>query len=134
MAVAFADPEIEPSTGQEVECRGLLSEKDRVVPGQHQHGGAEAERCRARGEPGQQLQRRGDLAPAHEVVLDEEGSAIAERFRLHVELHKVVKAFAQGSTGSLTARLRASKNGELHRRILGAYTASDHGSVMEKAP
>src|SRR5262249_15385120 len=58
MAIAFSDPEIEASTGHEVEYRGLLGEQDRVVPRQHQHGGPEAERRRARGEPSQQLQRR----------------------------------------------------------------------------
>jgi hypothetical protein len=51
MALAFSDPEIEPSTGHEVEGCGLLGEQNWVVPGQHQHGGAEAERRRARGEP-----------------------------------------------------------------------------------
>ena len=74
MAVAFSDPEIEPSTGHEVEGCGLLGEQNWVVPGQHQHGGAKAERRRARGEPSQKLQRRGDLVPAREVVLDEEGA------------------------------------------------------------
>jgi hypothetical protein len=52
MAVAFSDPEIEPSTGHEVERRGLLGKQNRVVPGQ-QHSGAEAKRRRARGEPSQ---------------------------------------------------------------------------------
>ena len=119
MAVAFSDPEIEPSTGHEVEGCGLLGEQNWVVPGQHQHGGAKAERRRARGEPSQKLQRRGDLVPAREVVLDEKGGAIAKRFRLHVELDKLVEPLAQGGAGPLAVRLRAAENCELHQRVLG---------------
>ena len=64
MAVAFTDAEIEPPAGHQVERRGLLGEQHRVVPGQHYHGRAETERRRARGEPSEQLQRRGGLIPS----------------------------------------------------------------------
>ncbi len=87
MAVAFSDPEIEPSTGHEIEGCGLLGEQNWVVPGQHQHGGAEAERRRARGEPSQKLQRCGDLVPAREVVLDEKGRA-NNRVDIHIALFR----------------------------------------------
>src|SRR5262249_41984272 len=125
MAVALANPEIESSTGHEVERRCLLGEEDRIVPGQHEHGGAEAKRRRARGEPSQELQRSGHLVPAPELVLDEERGAIAERLRLHVEVNEVVEPLADGGAGALADRLRAAENRELHRRILGAIATSN---------
>ena len=49
MAIALADAEIEPAAGQQVDGRGLLGEQHRVVPGQHHHGGADAQRLGAGG-------------------------------------------------------------------------------------
>src|SRR5262249_43311787 len=73
-------------------------------------------RRRPGGDPGQQLQRRGHLVPAGEVVLDEEGGPKAERLGLHAELDEVVKAVARGGAGPLAVRLRAAEHREAHRR------------------
>jgi hypothetical protein len=125
MAVALADAQVEPAAGHEVQRRGLLGEQDRVVPGQHQHGRAEAERRRPRGDPGQQLQRRRDLAPAAEVMLDQEGGPESECLRLHAQLDELVEPLARGSVGPLAARLRAAEDCEPHRRAPGSLGPSD---------
>jgi len=79
-AIALADPEIEAAVRQEIEGRGLFGEERRVVPGQHEHGSAETHLRRLRGEIGQEVQRRRDLAKTGEVVLDEEHAVKAELF------------------------------------------------------
>jgi hypothetical protein len=48
VAITLADAEIEAPAGQQVERRRLLGEQHRVVPRQHQHGGAEPQRRGAR--------------------------------------------------------------------------------------
>jgi hypothetical protein len=58
VAVTFADAEIQAATGKQVESGGLFCEQDGVVPWQHDHRGAEAQRAGAGAEPGQQVQRR----------------------------------------------------------------------------
>src|SRR5262249_11940117 len=79
VAIAAADAEIEPAAGEQVKRRGLLGEQYRVVPGQHDDRGAEAKGRGAGAKPGQQVERRGDLAVAREVMLDNESAAKAER-------------------------------------------------------
>jgi len=89
-AIALADPEIEAAVRQEVEGRGLFGEERRVVPGQHEHGSAEAHCRRLRGEIGQEVQRRRDLAETGEMVLDQEDAVKAERLRFADILDVVV--------------------------------------------
>ncbi len=72
VAIAFADAEIEPAARQQVEGRRLLGQQYRVVPRQDHDRGAEAQMPSARAEPGQQVDRRRDLAIPGEVVLDDE--------------------------------------------------------------
>ena len=56
--VAFANAKIEPAPREKVEGRDLLGEQHRVVPGQHEDGGAEPEPRRACREEGHQGERR----------------------------------------------------------------------------
>src|SRR5260370_42059341 len=42
LSIAAANTEIETPTRQEVEGRGLLSQENGIVPGQHRHRGAQA--------------------------------------------------------------------------------------------
>ena len=42
--IALADAEIEPAAGNQIERRRLLGEQHRIVPGQHDDGGAEPQR------------------------------------------------------------------------------------------
>jgi hypothetical protein len=48
---------------------------------------------RAGAQPGQQIEGRGDLAKAGEMVLDDEGAVKAERLGLDVVIDEVSKAF-----------------------------------------
>src|SRR5205823_12107058 len=99
VAVALADAEIEPAAGQEVEGRGLLGQKDRIMPGQHNDGGAEPQRRRAGAKPGQEVQRRRNLAVSGEMVLDYKGAAKAERLGLDIVFDEVAEAFAAVELG-----------------------------------
>ena len=71
MAVALADAEIEPAAGDQIERRRLFREQHGIVPGQYHHRRAEPQPRRAHGERGQKHERRGDLVPAGEVMLDQ---------------------------------------------------------------
>ena len=119
IAVALADPEIEPPAGQQVEGRGLLGQQHRVVPRQDQHGGAEAQGRGAGAEPGQQVEAGRNLAEAGEMVLDDKGRVEAERLGLDIVLDPLAKALA--AVGQFRAGLRALR--------LGAAEQSEpHGS------
>ena len=43
VSVTFADPEIQPPAGQQIQRRGLFRQQNRIVPGQHHHRGAQAQ-------------------------------------------------------------------------------------------
>src|SRR6516164_60479 len=47
VAVALADTEIEPTTGEEIEGRRLLRQQYRIVPRQHDHRGTQPQPPRA---------------------------------------------------------------------------------------
>ena len=82
VAVALADAEVEPPAREKVDGGSLLGEQNRIVPGQHDHGGAEAQRPGARGGPGQEIEARRNLPESGEVMLDDEDAVVAERLGL----------------------------------------------------
>src|SRR5438093_745284 len=52
--VAFADPEVEPAAGEQVDRRRLLRQQHGIVPGQYDHRAAQAHRGCARRDPREQ--------------------------------------------------------------------------------
>src|SRR5690606_25382622 len=114
VAVALADAEVEPAVGEEVERRRLLREQHRVVPGQDDDGGAEPKAAGARGKVGEQVERRRDLGPAAEVMLDDEARAVAERVRLDAEFHVIVKSLAHRAARARCGCLGAAEQSEAH--------------------
>ena len=124
VAIALADAEIEPPAGEEVEGRRLLGQQDRVVPRQHHDRGAEPQPAGARAEPGQEVDRRRDLAIAGEMVLDDKGAVKAERLGLDIVFDEIAKALGAvelGLFGPLGApRRRTAEQAELHRLTLVA--------------
>ena len=114
VAVAFADAEIQPSARQQIQRRRLLGQQHGVVPGQHDHRGAEPQRAGAGAEPGEQVERGGDLAEAGEVVLDDEGAVEAERLGFDVVFDEVAEAFGAVELAAAAARRRAAEQTEPH--------------------
>src|SRR5207245_1289516 len=102
----------------QIERRGLLGEEHGIVPGERHHGGAEAERPRARADPREQVQRRRDLPEAGEVVLDDERRFVAERFGLDVVLDEVLEPSAAVDVRTAPLRLRAPKYAEPHGSVV----------------
>ena len=115
VAVAFADAEIQPAAGQQVDGRRLFGQQHGIVPGQHDHRRAQPQRRGPGADPGQQVQRRGDLAEAGEVMLDDEGAVIAQRFGLDEVFDVVVEAGrAVDIRGAAALRLSRAKQSEAH--------------------
>ncbi len=112
--VALADAEIQPAARQQIDRRRLFGQQHRIVPGQHDHRGAKPQRARARADPGEQVQRRGDLAEAGEMMLDDEGALIAERLGLDDVFDVVLEAGGAVDVGAAALRLRRAKESELH--------------------
>ena len=112
--VALADAEIQPPARQQIDRRRLFGQQHRVVPGQHDHRGAKPQRARARADPGEQVQRRRDLAEAGEVMLDDERALIAERLGLDDVLDVVLEAGGAVDVGAAALRLRRAEESELH--------------------
>ena len=113
VAIALADPEIEPPAGQQIERRRLLGEQYRVVPRQHHDRRAEAQPAGARTEPGQKVDRRRDLAIAGEMVLDDKAAVKAQRLGLDIVVDKVAEtlgAVELGLFGLLARRAVALPN------------------------
>ena len=121
--VALADAEIEPAAGNQIERRRLLGQQHRIVPGQHDHGGAEPQRGGAHGERGLQHQGGGDLVPAGEMMLDQEARAIAQRLGLDRVVEIIAEALPGFGAEILGAGLRRAEDSELHS-----------GSVLKKWP
>ena len=115
VAVALADAEIQPSAGQQVHRRRLLRQQHGVVPRQHDHRRAEAKRARAGADPGQQVERGGDLAEAGEMMLDDERALIAQRLGLDDVLDVVLKAGGAVHVRAAALRLGRAEQSELHR-------------------
>jgi len=104
--VALPDTEVEPAAGDEIERRRLLCQQDRVVPGQHHYGRAEAQSGGAHGKASEQHQRGGDLVPSGEVMLDQEARVKAELLSLDVEVEIVAEALARLGRKIIAAGLR----------------------------
>src|SRR5262245_65686803 len=88
------------------------------MPGQHDHGGAQAQGGGARADPRQEIQGRGDLTEAGEVMLDDEGAVVAERLGLDVILHEFSEARAAVDVGSSASGLGATKQSKPHALVL----------------
>ena len=116
--IALADAEIEPAAGNQIERRRLLGQQHRIVPGQHDDGGAEPQRGGAHGERGLQHQRGGDLVPAGEMMLDQEARTIAERLGLDGVVEIVAEALPGFRAEVLGAGLRRAEDSELHAASL----------------
>ena len=76
---AAAEADVELLVGQVAEHRELAGEPQRVVPGRHEHAGAEREIGEARREVCHQDERARARVVVGEVVLDQPGGAEAER-------------------------------------------------------
>src|SRR5439155_16455289 len=114
--VAFANAKIEPSTRQQVHGRRLLGQQHRVVPGQHDHRGTEAERARSRADPGQQVERRRDLAEAGEMMFHDERALVTQRLGLDDILDVVLEAGGAVYIGAAALCLSRAEKSELHSR------------------
>src|SRR5205807_4310369 len=77
--------------------------------------------CRAGAKPGQEVQRRRNLAVSGEMVLDYKGAAKAERLGLDIVFDEVAEAFAAVELGRLRGvgapRRRAAEQTELHMSL-----------------
>src|SRR5215469_3132608 len=69
---------------------------------------------RASAEPGQEIEARRDLAEAGEVVLDEKGAVIAERFCLDIVLDELAEALAAIGVGAAAPRLSTAEQSKSH--------------------
>src|SRR5260370_2244343 len=114
VAIAHADPEIEPALRQQIERGGLLGQQHGIVPGQDDHRRAHPKGLRARGDECEETQRRRDLAEPGEVVLDEERAAAAERLRFDVVVDELPEPHAAIHVGAASLRLRAAQESESH--------------------
>src|SRR5262249_30587290 len=121
VAIALADAEVEAAAGDEIERRRLLGEQHWIVPGQHDDAGAEPQGRGAHGERREQHQRRRHLVPAGEVVLDQEGRAVAERLGLDIVVEPVAKALAGLGTEILAVGLGRAEETEFHVRTYSAH-------------
>ena len=119
--VALADAEIEPAVGDEIERRRLFGQQHRIVPGQHDHRGAEPQRRGAHGQRGQQRQRGRDLVPAGEVMLDREARMKAERLGLDVEVEIIAEALAGLGRKARRVGLGRTEQSELHELKTSEY-------------
>ena len=118
-AIALADAEIEPAIRQQVQRRGLLGEKRRIVPRQYQHRGAEPQGRGLGGEIGQETECRRDLAEPGEMVLDQENAVKPERFGLAdvIDVLGVVVAVADLTADFGTCATEQSEPHRLSFRI-----------------
>ena len=92
------------------------------MPGQHDHRGAEPQPSGAGAEPGQQVERRRDLAIAGEMMLDDKGAVKPERLGLDVVFDEIAKPFAAVELGSAAPRRGAAEQAKLHRcSLLGVH-------------
>jgi hypothetical protein len=115
--VALADAEVEPAAGEQIDRRRLLGQQHGVVPGQGHDGRAQAQRGSASADPGQEIERRGDLAESGEVVLDDERGVVAELLGLDVVVDEVAKARAAVDVGAAAPGLGAAEDPEAHGAV-----------------
>ena len=92
IAIAGADAEIQPPARQQIERRRLLGQQHRIVPRQHHDRRAKPQGFRPRAKPGQQVDRRRDLAEPGEMMLDHEGAVEAHGLGFDIVFDKVAIA------------------------------------------
>jgi hypothetical protein len=114
VAVALADAEVEPATGNQVEGGRLLRQQHRIVPGQHNHRGAEPQRRGAHGKRGLQHQRGGNLVPAGKVMLDQKARHVAQRLSFDGVVEIIAKALPGFGAEVAALGLRRAENAEFH--------------------
>src|SRR5579859_7641324 len=114
MAIAFADAEIETPPGNQIERRRLFREQYRIVPRQHHDRRAEPQSRGAHGKRGQKHQRRRDLVPAAEMMLDRKARDEAEPLRSDIEIEIVAKALPRLRIEIAAMCLRRREQTEFH--------------------
>ncbi len=117
VAIPFANPEIQPPAGQQVQRRRLFRQQNRIVPRQHDHRRAQAQRCGAGTEPGQEREGGGDLAEAGEVVPHDESAMEARCFDFDVVFDEAAEPL-----GAVEFPLGAARGG-------AAEQTEQHGSL-----
>ena len=134
VAITAADAEIEPAAGKQVERRRLFGEQYRIVPGQHDDRRAEAQCAGARAKPGEQVQRRRNLAIAREVVFDDKGRTKTECLRLDIVFDEIAEPLgAVELSGICTGgapRRRVAEQPELHECAPSPSRAADYGEPL----
>src|SRR6185312_8299595 len=103
MTVALANAEIEPPAGEQIDGRRLFGEQHRIVPRQHDHGGAEPQGLGPRGGPGQKIETRRKLTEAGEMVLDNKDAVVTERLGFDDVIHPLAKALAAVEIGAASS-------------------------------
>ena len=114
VAIALADAEIEPPAGDEIERRRLFRQQHRIVPRQHHHGGPHAQARSAHRQASEQHQRRRDLIPTGEMVLDQEARMKPERLGFDVEIEIVAEALSGFRWQIVAVGLRRAEQAETH--------------------
>src|SRR5262249_83847 len=114
VVVTLADAEIEPAAGEEIERSRLLGQQYRIVPGQHDDRGAETQPACACAKPGQQVQRRRNLAISGEMVLDDKGAVKAERLGLDIVFDEIAEPLAAVELGAAASCGGTAEQTELH--------------------
>ncbi len=112
-AEAAADAEVQTPVREHVHGGRLLGEKQRIVPGQHGHGGAQPQPGRVPREVREQRQGRGRLAEPGEVVFGEEDACKAERLGLDRIAGEVVVGVLEADSVGLGGW--PSEQSETHR-------------------
>src|SRR5271157_4288452 len=114
VAIAFANAEIEPAAGNQIERRRLFREQHRVVPRQHHHRRTKPQSRGAHGERGQQHQRRRDLVPAAEMMFDQKTRDETKPLSRDIEVEIVAEALAGLRAEIAAVRLRRCEQTEFH--------------------
>jgi hypothetical protein len=111
-AVTLADAEIEAAVRQQIEGRRLLGDQDRIVPRQHNDGGAETYPLGSGGQIGEKAHRGRDLAKPGEVVFDQKDARKAELFGFGYVIDKIVIGVA--IAGRPAASACSAEQSEFH--------------------
>jgi hypothetical protein len=88
------------------------------VPRKHHRSRTQTEGSRARSQPRQNIQHRGNLTPACKVVFYEEGTVVSELFRFYIEIDVVEEALPNACTQRRTVSLRTAKQSKKHIYLL----------------
>lgn len=116
VAIALADTEFQAPARKQVERGSLFGQQNGIVPGQHHDGRTDPNRGGLGGHPAQQVHAGRDLTEAGEMMLDDEGRLIAQRFGLDVVFDIVLEPLSAVDVRAAALRLRASEQSEFHER------------------